>query len=196
MSLPGASSRSRPVRGRRPARPANYTPIAKRLHWLTVVLLVVQYLLAWTMPGIQSTAPPQTLTNLHMSFGAVILIVTLIRLFWRIAYPVPAAPESSAFWKKCAALLVHYGFYALLLAQPLLGWAWASARGWPVRIFGLPPLPPLVGGNSPWRGTFASLHTTIATALLVLVAIHTLAALHHHFVLRDNVLRRMLPGRV
>jgi cytochrome b561 len=92
------------------------------------------------------------------------------------------------------ARLTHGFLYLLLIALPLMGWANASSRGWPVALAGLIPLPSLSPVGSPVGHALGDWHQVFAWVLLVLIGLHVVAALFHHFILRDGTLRRMLPA--
>lgn len=95
---------------------------------------------------------------------------------------------------RSVARLTHGVLYLLLIAQPLMGWANASSRGWSLTLFGVIPLPPLSAQGSTLGHELGDLHGALAWGLLGLIGLHVAAALYHHFVLRDGVIRRMLPG--
>jgi len=170
---------------------SDYGAVAKLLHWLILALVMLQFALAWTMPDLPRGQPPETLVGLHLSVGATILIAMLARLAWRLARGAP--PPLVAGWQRRLAGGLHFLLYAVLIVMPLAGWAWASAKGWPVTLYGAVELPALVPTDWPYRRLAASLHRNAAWAILGLVGLHALAALHHHFIRRDGVLRRMLP---
>jgi cytochrome b561 len=93
---------------------------------------------------------------------------------------------------RVAAGATHVALYALLLAMPLLGWALSNAQGKPVHFLGA-TLPALVGDDEDLADRLQAWHIDAAWVLLALVCLHVAAALFHHFVLRDGVLRRMWP---
>jgi cytochrome b561 len=171
-----------------------YTGTAKTLHWLIVALLIVQFIVAWIMPEIRRDTPVTTLISLHFTIGIVILGVAVIRLLFRLASGVPAPEAGMPAWQETAAQAVHWALYALLLIVPLLGWINADWRGMPVVMFGL-ELPHLIAARaSGWQWT-GDVHGVLANyAMLILVGLHVLAALYHHVVMRDGVLKRMMPG--
>lgn len=146
------------------------------------------------MPYIGVHTQPDTLVDLHLSFGAFILFLTVIRLVWRITHPVALAPDPEAPWRRMAASASHFTLYLLLVAVPLIGWADASARGFPVELLGLIRLPALVSGDAHLAGLLGDIHATAAYGLLGLIGVHVLAALYHHFWLRDDTLLRMLQS--
>jgi cytochrome b561 len=114
------------------------------MHWMIVVLLVIQYAIGFTMPEVRRGTIPDALIKLHLSFGAVILLLALVRLIWRLSYGAPPPAAGLAPWQRIASSSVHYLLYALIILVPILGWANASYRGWKVTIFSVIPLPGLV----------------------------------------------------
>jgi cytochrome b561 len=176
-------------------KPSSYGVVAKSFHWTIVALIVVQFVIAFTMPDIGRGTVPDTLINLHLSFGILILLVVLLRLLWRLRYPVPLTMQHVPAWQATVALWTHRLFYVLLLVSPILGWANASARNWDVSLFGLVTLPRLLAPRTRIGFIAGDVHTVLSWCLLSLIAIHVGAALYHHLVLRDRVMRRMLPGR-
>ncbi len=177
-----------------PARNA-YTGTAKFLHWLIVALLIVQFLIAWSMPHIGRDTKVTTLIDLHFSFGTSILMVAVVRLLWRLKQGEPAPQDGVAPWQVRAARIVHWMLYALLFLVPILGWLNASWRGFPVSLFGLFEMPKLLATRAQGWGWTGDVHGLLANYLILgLVGIHVAAALYHHFGRRDGVLQRMLPG--
>ena len=172
-----------------------YTGTAKALHWTIVALLIMQFVLAWTMPEIRRDTKPDTLINLHLSFGALILIVAVIRLVWRASHAEPPPEGGVPPWQLQSARIVHWLLYALLFVVPILGWINASWRGFPVNMFGLFELPKLVATRAPGLRWTGDVHGLLANYLmLMLVGLHVAAGLYHYFVRRDRVLKRMWPG--
>jgi cytochrome b561 len=170
-----------------------YTGTAKTLHWLIVLLLIAQFTFAWTMPHIGRDTPVTTLISLHFTFGVVILSVAIVRLVWRATHGEPAPEAGLPRWQSLSGEIVHWLLYALLFVIPLLGWMDASRRGMPVVMFGL-ELPKLLETRAPGWGWTGDVHGLLANYLmLALVGLHVAAALYHHFVMRDGVLKRMLP---
>jgi cytochrome b561 len=173
---------------------AGYTGTAKALHWLIVVLLVAQFIFAWTMPHIGRNTPITNLISLHFTFGVIILAVALVRLLWRLGHGEPELEGDMPPWQITTARIVHWLLYTLLLVVPVLGWINASWRNMPVAMFGL-ELPKLIATRAPgWQWT-GDVHGLLANyAMLALVGLHVLAGLYHYFIRRDGVLQRMLPG--
>jgi len=163
------------------------------LHWSIAALVLVNLALGLfhesLLDGIKWVIP------IHKSIGVTVLALTLLRLGWRLTHRPPPLPADMTGWERTAAKAVHWAFYALLLALPLTGWMLSSdpARLRPMAWFWLFPIPPLpVSGAAARLGH--NLHGMIAYVILALVALHIVAALRHHLLLRDAVLGRMAPG--
>jgi cytochrome b561 len=177
------------------AAEGGYTPFLKLLHWLVVVLLVVQYAIAWNMPDIGPKTVPNTIINLHFSVGALILGVLVIRLAWRLTHPEPMPVAGLPPWQVISARAVHYLLYILLFAIPILGWVNASFRGFELSFFGVITLPQIVPTRSSGFSWTGDVHIIAAYyVLLPLIGLHILAALYHWLIRKDGVLERMLPG--
>lgn len=172
-----------------------YTGTAKALHWVIVALLVVQFVLAWAMPDIHRDTKPDALINLHLSFGALIFAVVIVRLGWRLIQGEPEPAAGLTPRERQISHVVHRLLYLLLLVGPILGWINASWRGFPVSLFGLVELPKLMATRAPGFGWTGDVHGLLTNyAMLALVGLHVAAALYHYFIRRDGVLQRMLPG--
>ena len=173
--------------------PPGYGGVAKTLHWLVFALVAAQFTVAFLMPDIGRGTVPGTLINLHLSLGFTILVVVIVRWLWRLAQGVPPPVTDVPLWEQRAERVTHVLLYALLVINPFLGWANASARDWDIVMFGV-PLPHLVGPRSPIGRFAGDVHIYLAWTMLVLIGLHVAAALYHHFVRHDRVLQRMMPG--
>jgi cytochrome b561 len=173
-----------------------YGVVTQVLHWTIVALIIVQYLLANQADALPLGSAKIAVLARHKSFGMTILFLALLRLGWRWLNPVPQTPATLPRWQQIAAKISHMGLYALLLVTPLLGWMMSSARNFPVSWFGLFTLPDLVSPNRPLYDFMHEAHEVAAKLIFVLALVHAAAALKHHFIDRDNVLRRMLPVKL
>jgi len=179
-----------------------YTPVAKTLHWTIVGLLIAQYVLGWTMPDQRPGTTPDALIDVHLSVGTAILLVMVARVVWRLTHAVPPPPAGLPNWQLLASRVAHTLLYGLLVVIPILGWAAASWRSWPVTLFHAVSLPPIVPARQPGVTSFfqspqaGDLHSVLSYGLLGVIALHIAGALFHRFVLRDGVLDRMLPKSV
>jgi cytochrome b561 len=164
------------------------------LHWATVLCLCFAAALILIRDQVDGRALRQWLLEGHRHFGLFVLFLFFVRVVLRLRLgKLPAAHNGSRL-THVMATLTHIALYALLLAQPLLGWALSNAQDKPVHLFGA-TLPSLVGADEDLADTLQTWHTDAAWLLLGLVSLHICAALWHHFVLRDGVLRQMLPKR-
>ena len=168
--------------------------VAQSLHWLIAVFILAQFTLAWLFDDLPAGAKKLTLLARHKSIGITILMLALVRLGWRWANPTPTLPDTLKPYERRLARFTHVLLYVLLLAVPLTGWLMSSARGFPVSWFGFFQLPDLIGKDKARYDLLVATHTTLAWILGGVVALHVGAALKHHFFLKDDVLRRMLPG--
>ncbi len=171
--------------------------LAKFFHWSVVVLLLVQGTLGLVMVELPKRPNVIAVFNVHKSLGITILILAVLRLLWRAFDPHPAAPTGMPRNQILAARLGHVLLYLLLFAVPLSGWLFDSATALrPLHFWGWFPLPSLTGGRDDVLKPLAqAAHEWLFWLLMLVAAGHALAALYHHFVTRDDVLRRMLPGR-
>ena len=177
-----------------PAETARYNDLAKTLHWLILVLLIAQFAIAWTMPEVHRYTEPVGLIAWHLSVGALILLIMLIRLVWRVVTAVPPPPADLPAPLQLLSRATHFLLYMILIVLPVLGWINASSRGWQVWLLGFIPLPALVPSGSAWGHTMGGVHQNVALILLGVAGLHILGAVYHQFVLRDTLLLRMLPG--
>jgi cytochrome b561 len=173
----------------------DYSGVARSLHWLILLLLIIQFTIGWLMPDIKRDTPVTTLIGLHFSFGTLILAIAIVRLGYRLSHGEPRPEDGIPPWQTTSARIIHWLLYLLLFLVPVLGWINASWRGMPVMAFGLFQMPKLVATHANGWGWTGDVHMLLADyAILGLVGLHVLAALYHYFVRRDGVLGRMLPG--
>jgi cytochrome b561 len=172
--------------------PKAYDNVTKILHWLVFISVAAQYAVGEFMPHIGRDTKEEGLVALHIGLGGFIVLLIAAAILWRLTHPVPQLPELPG-WQQLAATWTHWSLYLLILVMVILGWAAANFRGWPVTVFGL-DLPGLAGKGDRWAHTAGDIHTFLVNVLLALVALHVGAALYHALVLRDKVLKRILPG--
>ncbi len=175
---------------------ARYGAVAQFFHWAIVVLVVTQFVLASIADELPLGAAKVIMLARHKSVGITILGLVLLRLLWRWLNPVPAVPEATAPWQRLAARVSHFLLYALLLVTPVFGWLMSSARNFPVSWFGVFTLPDFIQPSEQAFDFFHQAHEMLAVSLLIVALVHMAAALKHHFIDRDNVLRRMLPVKL
>lgn len=170
-----------------------YGLIAQLLHWLVVAGISAQFVWAWRIDQAESVRSEFQLVNQHKSIGMTVLALVVLRLGWRAFNRPPAFPPSMKTWEMRAANVAHWLLYVLILAMPVTGWIYTSAAGFGAEFFGLLDIPDLVGQSERLEEIFGEIHEWLAIAIVAVVSIHVLAALRHQFVLKDGLLRRMLP---
>ena len=169
-----------------------YGGVAIAFHWVTALLIVANLLLGLSM--VRLPLSPQKLQwyQWHKWIGITIFLLTSLRALWRLRNP-PPPPVPMPEWQRRASAISHAALYALLLLIPVSGWVYSSATGVQVVYLGLLPLPDLVAKDRTLAAVLRVTHLTLNSALFAIVCVHVGAALRHHFVQRDEVLRRMLP---
>lgn len=170
-----------------------YTKVAVALHWIIAFLIVLNFFAAWSAEGMPKPEEMQIMAN-HKAIGITILILSVLRILWRIAHRPPPLSASIARWEAVLARTVHSLFYFLMIGMPLTGWAMVSTGGKPVSVFGLFDMPALpVGSDKATGGTFHEVHEIFGTVFMILIALHVLGALKHQFINHDGTLARMVP---
>ncbi|HEX3843302.1 MAG TPA: cytochrome b/b6 domain-containing protein [Steroidobacteraceae bacterium] len=170
--------------------PTRYDGVSILLHWVTAALVVILWTLGQTIDFFPKGAPKIDARSTHFVLGATLGIVLLIRVTWRVSAG-RSLPLADPGWIGIAARIVHYGLYALLAATLVLGVFNAWQRG--DVLFNVYTLPKLIPGDLTLKRTLEGLHGDFADIVLIVAGLHALAALAHHYLLRDSVLRRMLP---
>lgn len=178
---------------------ARYTLTAIALHWVLAVAILSAFGVGLYIEGLPFSPAKLKLINWHKWAGVTILFLSVLRLLWRLTHRPPALPAriESAMpgWQRAAHHGTHHLMYLLFFAVPLLGWAYSSAKGFPIVWFGVLPLPDLVAPNPELAEVIKPLHGLAAWGLIGLVVLHVGAALKHQFIDRDGLLERMRPGR-
>jgi len=167
---------------------------AKFFHWVMAALILAQIALGLTAASWRVSPTKLELFFWHKSTGMLILLLVALRLLWRLANPAPALPSGMPAWERAAARASHLLLYALMIALPIAGWIVNSASNVPFRIFWLIPLPAVVAPDKSTADLAALVHGGLAALLGLVLVAHIGAALRHHFVKRNTVLTRMLPG--
>ena len=178
-----------------------YGVVAMFLHWIIAAAVLVMIGLGLIMTRMTPGTMEQfQLYQLHKSIGITILILTVLRLGWRLVNPVPTLPEGMKPWERLAARATHWGFYALTIALPMTGWAMVSASplNLPTVLYGTvdwPHLPAIAAlqNRAAAEEAFELAHESLAVLAVLTFVLHVGAALRHQFQLKDDVLRRLRP---
>jgi cytochrome b561 len=172
--------------------PSRWSTVAKTFHWLMALLILGNGAFAFWMDGLKPSLNKINMFALHKSIGLTVLALFLLRLLWRAIDRRPS-DEPAPRWQHIVAHVVHGFLYLLIVALPLSGWAFNSAHGFPLQYFKQFNLPALVDKNPGLSDILGTVHVYLFWFLLALVVAHAGGALKHHFIDRDNTLRRMLP---
>lgn len=173
----------------------HYTTVAKSLHWLMALLILAMLALGFYMTDLPLSPDKLQYYSWHKWAGVSVFILVWVRLAWRLMFPPPSLPANLSSTVKLAAHAGHWALYALMVVIPLTGWLTSSAKGFQTVWFGVLPLPDLLAKDKVLGGQLAQLHEALNIGLLLLISGHAAAALWHHFVHKDDTLRRMLPAR-
>ncbi len=171
-----------------------YSGIARFFHWSVAGLIVSQYVLAKLAESAKHhdrLLEQLALLANHKSIGITILALAVLRLAYRCVNKAPELPRDIPAWQKSASHASHTLLYGLLFAMPISGWLMSSAKAYSVSWFNLFALPDFVAPSEPLADTLHTVHHYLAEALFVIALLHILAAVKHHFIDKDNVLRRM-----
>jgi cytochrome b561 len=171
-----------------------YTTTAIALHWVLAAAIVVSFSVGLYMTSLPLSPQRLKLYNWHKWAGITIFTLSALRLLWRLRHrppeDVPMPP-----WQRTAAHGTHGLMYLLFFAVPLVGWAYSSAAGFPIVVYGVLPLPDFVSADKALAEAIKPWHGRLAWLLAGVVVLHIAAALKHHVVDRDGLITRMWPSK-
>ncbi|SDC15547.1 cytochrome b561 [Variovorax sp. CF079] len=173
-----------------------YGAVAILLHWLMAFLVIGLLALGIymvTLPDVGFNTKKITLILYHKELGLLVLVLLAVRLGWRLTNVLPQLVAHLPDWQKIAARFVHLSFYALMFVLPMTGWLMSSAAGIPVSFFGFFTLPDFLPRDDHLFQRLIDVHKWLAYVLVLVIFVHVGAALRHHFVFKDDTLRKMLP---
>jgi len=172
---------------------ARYTPAAIALHWIVALAIIANLALGLYTVDLPLSPRKLQLFSYHKWIGVTVLMLAAARLLWRLGHPAPALPATMPRWEKRAAHVSHVLLYLLFFGAPFTGWLFSSASGFQTVYLGLFPIPDLLHKDKALADALRLAHKSINYTMAALIVIHAAAALKHHFLDRDDVLRRMLP---
>ena len=168
-----------------------YGAIAIILHWVMVPFIIALFILGVYMRGLPYVDPWYTTgPHLHKSFGIILFVLLVIRTLWQRINPKPKV--EGPLWEQIAARIVHTSFYILLFIITLNGYLIPTADGSSIELFNWLEVPAIIQGIEHQEDTAGDLHYRAAILLMILVTLHTLAALKHHFIDKDSTFKKML----
>ncbi len=170
---------------------SRYGSVAIIFHWLMAVLLILLVAIGLYMTRIPVSLEKLKLYGWHKEWGLLALMLVMLRIVWRIGNITPLLTNLPV-WERLAAHTVHWSFYVLMFALPITGWMLTSAAGLVPSFFGLWVLPALVPPNPHLQNLFTEIHKWLSYALILIFCGHVGAALKHHFIDKDDILKRML----
>lgn len=167
-----------------------YNGVARGLHWIIAIAIISEIVIGLGHDAMKDMLPAMPI---HKAIGISILVLSLFRLLWRVTHPAPPLPAAMAGWQIGLAHGLHWLFYVMMIAVPLTGWIMSSAGQYPLQWFGLFDIPKLpVMKDSPLAEAAHEGHELMGKLFIPLILLHVGAALYHHVVLKDDVVRRML----
>lgn len=170
-----------------------YGAVAKALHWGVALLVLGLLPLGWYMSDLPRGIERFRFIELHKSVGLAVLALMFARSLWRSFNPPPPLPSSLPGWEHWAARLTHYAIYMALFMQAAIGMSIVWAANSPLRFFGWFALPSPISPDHDLRELAEEAHALLAIAIVILLLVHIAAALRHHFILKNDILRRVLP---
>jgi len=168
-----------------------YGAVARVLHWTIAILIISTLFIGLILDDVSGPAK-FALFRWHKSFGITVLALATIRILWRFTNIHPSKLSTHAAWEKFLATITHFLLYFAMIAMPLSGWLMSSAKGVKVSVYGLLTLPDLIAVNKPLGHLLNEFHVYLGWSLIGLIALHAAGAVKHHFLDRDETLRRML----
>lgn len=171
----------------------SFGSVAKMFHWIIALLIIGMLAMGFIMADMEPSPTKMTIYGLHKSTGALILLLVILRFTWRLWNPAPQMPGSLAPWHHRLAKLSPIALYSFMFLMPLSGIALSQAAGYPINVYNIFTLPTLLLKNPDLSKTAALIHKYGAFAFIGILILHISAAFYHHFILKTNVLKRMLP---
>lgn len=176
------------------AVPVRYDAVARALHWVMAAAIMALWVVGHMIDALPKGPVRSEVIGLHKAIGVVLLVLAMARLAWRMIRPQPPLPESMPAAERLMASAGHLALYLLMVLIPLDGILLSQSAGREVSVFGL-VLPALVGKDDALKEMFKGGHVALGWVLAAVLVGHVAAALRHRFILKDEVMARMLPGR-
>lgn len=166
--------------------------VARFFHWVMAIAIIGNGIFGLWMGGLAPSMSKINIFAIHKSIGLTVLALFVLRLLWRATDRRPRDVPAPR-WQHLAAHVTHGVLYLLMVAIPVSGWYFNSAHGYPLQWFKQFNLPALTTKNDDAASVAIAVHEYLFWFLVLVLCAHAGAALYHHFVVKDNVLRRMIP---
>ena len=173
----------------------HYTAVAKLFHWGMALLIVGLVTMGLVMTDMELSPEKLQYYSWHKWAGVSVFLLVWLRLLWRLVNPPPAYPSSMSKGVQRFAHAGHAALYCLMVIIPISGWLLSSAKGVQTVWFGVLPLPDLLEKDKELGHLLHEVHESLNYLMLLLLAGHIAAAFKHHWIDRDDILKRMLPSR-
>jgi len=173
---------------------SEFGSLAKWLHWLIALGIFALIYLGLEQSGMERGPDKQAVRDLHGSIAILVFVLMTIRIIWRFMNDVPAHPDGTPAWQRAGATLVHWGIYAAVFLQLISGPITVATGGRSIAFFDLFSIALPVAQNEDKHHFYEEIHETVWIIISALLVVHILAALYNHFVLKNDVLRRMTVG--
>ena len=170
-----------------------YGSLTRYLHWTMGVVILGIIIAGFVMTSMENSDQKWFVYGTHKAFGVIILALIPLRLIWRLVNPQPALPKNTPAWQEKLANVNIMFLYVCMILMPLSGFIMSSFGGHPISIFGLFTIDPFFQKHA-LAGQSHEIHEVFAWAIAISVSLHIIGALYHHFVKKDNVLKRMVSG--
>ncbi|MBV9565293.1 MAG: cytochrome b [Bradyrhizobium sp.] len=174
---------------------SDWGSVARAFHWILGIAILGMIAFGWWVNHVPARPDRFFWRSIHADIGYVVLLLTVVRLIWRVANPTPELPSDAPRWQRIAAQVSHWLLYLVTILVAMLGWAMSGARtqnyaDW----FGLFRVPQITSPDRAAEHAYEERHIFFAYVLLALVVLHVAAAVWHHFIRRDRVTMRMVRG--
>ena len=171
-----------------------YAPISIALHWLTAVLMIAIYASIELHEAIPRGNPlRRAMEDWHIYLGVCMLLLGIYRLVVNMRLKAPPITPQPPAWQMLITKLMKIYLYVLMIAMPILGWVFLSAEGESVSLFFI-PLPGIAPLSETLAGMAEEAHEVLGVSGYLFIAVHALAGLYHHYMVKDDTLKRMLPA--
>lgn len=175
---------------------SSWGSVARAFHWVLTLAILGMLAFGWWMNHFPARADRFFYRSIHADIGYVVLLLTVLRLVWRMINPAPALPKDMTRWQRIAAHITHGALYVVVILVAMLGWAHSGAHTPDYSsFFGLFHVPQITSPDKAAANAYEERHIFFAYVLLALIALHFAAGVWHHFIKRDRVVARMIDGK-